>query len=52
MDRLTNFDGNRDGNNGTVVSFRNTCTICAPLIKTSETQKGDNSATKRNKKED
>ena len=50
MDRFTNTNGDSDGGNGTSAGFRNTCTICAPLINTSKTQKGDISATKRNKK--
>ena len=50
MDRFTNTNGDRDGSNGTTASFHNTRTICAPLINTSKTQKGDISATKRNKK--
>ena len=50
MDRFINTNGNSDGSDGTCACFRGTCTICAPHIKTSETQKGKVSPTKRNKK--
>ena len=49
MDRFTNTNGDSDGSNGTSAGFRNTCTICAPLI-TKKTQASKSNTSKRNKK--